>query len=399
MFALLPTVVLLLAAEGLVRWWGAAERCPAYEDEILWACDPILYFKLNPGQRFGGKPLSREGFRGPDFGPRRPGVTRLLALGDSCTYGVLAPTDDSGFRILDEPYPARLDRLAAERLGRDGVEVYNAAVPGYNTYQGLLLLRGKLRHLDADVITVRFGWNDLAMSKEQAIGNAFEESDSAAVRWVEDLLLRTALYPFARRLGMEIRARLGSAAPAVPAAPRRWRPNVPLELFERNLRRIVDLGRERGSEVWLLTSPDPLGTEAGRRRYEAAPATSAAKQALEVNGLPSFERLAEIHAEYNDAVRRVAAETGATLVDLDRAFRESSDPAALFDGGDVMHPNEAGHQLEAEVLLRHLAPLLPGGDGAPGIDSPPGRPPGDQARRKMPAIIAPHSARFVLMIQ
>src|SRR5262249_39252829 len=151
-----------------------------------------------------GRPLTRGRFRGPEFGPRKPDVTRVLAIGDSCTYGLLSPDQTNGLDFLPDPYPGRLQELAEQRFGRGRVEVFNAGVRGYNSYQGLMLLRGELRDVRPDVMVVRLGWNDLAMSKEQAIGNAFDESDSRVVRAVEDVLLRTALYPFARRLGMAL---------------------------------------------------------------------------------------------------------------------------------------------------------------------------------------------------
>lgn len=363
-FALLPTVLLLVTAEAVLRWTGAAERCPGYENNFLWTCDPLLYFKIHPGQVIEGRPLNRLGFRGNDFGPRRDGATRVLALGDSCTYGVISRDQSNGIDFIHEPYPERLQRLADERLGAGKVEVFNGGVPGYNSYQGLMLLRGKLRDLHPDIVTVRFGWNDLAMSKEQAIGNAFTESDSWLVRRGEDLLMRTALYPFARRLGMMLRARSGDGgdSAAVVASGGVWRPNLPVERFAHNLRRIVEVARDQGAEVWLLTSPDPLTNSEDFERYAASDARSSAQLMLAMNRIPSFERLAEIHAQYNAAVRQVASETGARLVDLETEFR-GRPASALFSPGDVIHPNEDGHQLEAEILLREIlqrAPLAPG---------------------------------------
>lgn len=360
LFAVLPTALLLGGAELALRWTGAADRCPGYRDNILWVCDPLLYFRINPAQVIEGRPLNRAGFRSAEFEPRVEGATRVLALGDSCTYGLLSPDQTNGLEILSEPYPQKLQRLADERLGPGRLEVLNAGVPGYNTYQGLLLLRGKLRGLRPDVITIRYGWNDLAMAREQAFGNAFVESDSAVARFLENLLLRTKLYPFARRLGMEMRARSSATNGSAANFPDEWRPNVPLALYERNLRRLVDLGRAQGAEVWLLTSPDPFATPEDLARYAAADERSNAHLTLAVNGVPTFERLVEIHDEYNEVVRRVAAETGAPLVDMAALYGRH--PAAdLFAAGDVIHPTDAGHTLEAEALLA----LLRGGEAPP----------------------------------
>jgi len=354
-FALLPTLALLALAEGVLRWKGSAERCPGYEGSYLWACDPILHYRNGPGAVIGGRPLNAAGFRGPDFGPPQAGVTQVLALGDSSTYGVIARDDHNTLEILVQPYPTRLQALADERLGPGRVEVWNAAVPGYNSWHGVMLLRSKLRDLRPDVITVRFGWNDLAMGGGHDSADAFAESDSALLRGLEDLLLRTKLYAFARRLGLEWQSRRQAGAP--PALPSVWQPTIPPARFARNLRRIVELGRGRGAEVWLLTTPDPFHTPDDLRFYAARPATSSAKLTLAVNAVPSFERLAEIHEEYNQVVRQVAAETGAPLLDLAAAYRRHPSQE-LYTPGDVIHPNEAGHQLEAEMLFERLAPLV-----------------------------------------
>lgn len=351
-YALLPAALLLLGAEAALRWSGAADRCPGYRDSLLWACDPLLHFRINPNQVIGGKPLNRAGFRSRELEPDAPGARRVLALGDSCTYGLLSPDQVNNLEILAEPYPQKLERLAAERLGPGRLEVVNAGVPGYNTWQGVMLLRGKLRDVAADVITVRYGWNDIAMSAGPAGAGAYVESDSAAVRFFEDLLMRTKIYAFARRLGLEIAAR-SSATGGAGAFSRDWRPDVPLDRYQRNLRRLVEIGRARGAEVWLLTSPDPLLTADDVARYEAAGERSNARLMLASNGIPGFARLAEIHAEYNDAVRRVAADTGARLIDMAALYREQP-TTEMFAPGDVIHPTDAGHAFEAEVLYRNL---------------------------------------------
>jgi hypothetical protein len=65
------------------------------------------------------------GMRGAEIEAKRPGETRILALGDSFTYG---------HGVQDaESYPAVLEALLRAR-GHD-VSVLNAGVPGYNTDQ------------------------------------------------------------------------------------------------------------------------------------------------------------------------------------------------------------------------------------------------------------------------
>jgi lysophospholipase L1-like esterase len=350
-YATLPTLALLCLAEFTVRLTGAAESCPGYHDSFLWMCHPILYFKANPYQVINGHRLiNRAGFRSDEFGPKRPGTYRIIALGDSCTFGVTSLKKE-GFYIA-EPYPQRLQRMVAERIGPGRAEVLNAGVPGYNSYQGVMLLRTKLRGLRPDLITVRFGWNDHLMSRERHIGNAFHEPSTWVGLKAQDLLLRTALYPFSLRLGMMLRAHWQSSAQPEPSLPTVWTPNVPVDEYKHNLTRIVELGRSQGAAVWLLTAPHALLTEDFREHANELAPSSPARLLLQWNAIPSFERLLEIHESYNAATREVGAALGVPVIDMEAAYRQHA--AEHLFSEDLLHPTQEGHDLEAEVLYERL---------------------------------------------
>lgn len=78
-----------------------------------------------------------------------------------------------------------------------------------------------------------------------------------------------------------------------------------------------------------------------------------AKQLIAFNGIPSFERLIEIHDDYNQARREVGAELGVPVVDMDAAYRAHADQA-LFLQTDLPHPTAIGHALEALTLYERL---------------------------------------------
>jgi len=341
--AVAPLALVLLLVEGIVRWTGAAETCPnRFSNSDIWTCDPILHFKVKPELRPNDEPLNSDGFRGGEFTPKPPGVYRILSLGDSCTFGYIAREEMIGYVM--QPYPLKLQRFVERRVGEGRVEVLNAAVPGYNSYQGVMLLRTKLRGLEPDLITVRFGWNDHFLSARSERGGLYREPETRFGRLLEDLLLRTKLYPFIRRLGLELQALRQPVKDQLRKAFQRekeWVPTIPLEDYERNLRRIVEIGRSRGAAVWLLTAP-----------RNPAP-NDEAKHRLSKHNRIDFERLMQIHDQYNDAVRRVGAEVGALVVDMDRLYRPyEGEPAFLPT--DVPHPAQGGHVLEAETLYSVL---------------------------------------------
>lgn len=349
-FAFVPMLVLLGCAELLIRLTGAAETCPTTTKSLAWVCDPLLYFKNNPELDVLGEPLNQAGFRGREFLPKQPGVFRILSIGDSCTFGIAA--SDRGF-YEREPYPQLLERMIERELGPGRVEVLNAGSPGYNSYQGLLLLRTKLRGLAPDLITVRFGWNDHLMSATGREQGAFRESTNPLVRFLRSGLLRTALYPFAIRLRLEARASFEAGLDSPPRLPHEWKPNMTIPDYLYALRSITELGNSMGARVWLLTSPQALASDESLARYESLPKETAARRLLYFNAVPSFARMRDIHDLYNEATRQVARDLEVPLVDMDKFYREANDEK-LFSMTDALHPTASGHHLEADVLHNQL---------------------------------------------
>jgi lysophospholipase L1-like esterase len=349
-FSLTLLGLLLAIAEVVVRLSGAATSCtaPSLAASKIWECDPILGYRLRPV--VSGVTINSRGLRGPEFDPSAS--FRMIALGDSCTFGMLTLGPTSSLYV-EQPYPERVAALMAN-LSPSSVSVLNAGVPGYTSYQGDLLFRTHLRRLQPDLVSIKFGWNDLLVSGQPLPST--REAATSLGRMRDDLLLRSALYPFARRLSLAVAA---EAAPGPYVAPRSWTPNIPPDDFADNLRRMVGRVRARHAEAWLLTSADPFMTDDFRGREDAY-AVSAAPQLkiIKLGGIQSFRELSELRARYNGIIRDVGAETGAPVIDMEAVYREHS-AEHLFTEMDAMHATDAGHALEAQAIVARLT--SPGG--------------------------------------
>ncbi|MCX8070847.1 MAG: SGNH/GDSL hydrolase family protein [Candidatus Binatia bacterium] len=343
----LPALFLVLVVEGILRWGGWGERCNVPLNSVFWVCDPVLGFRASPYFEQLGVKLNRLGLRGPDPTREKRGEVQVLALGDSCTFGILPDPKT----VLSAPYPELLARRGAERWGEGRLQVINAGVPGYSTLQALLLLRSKLRSLRPDLVTVRFGWNDHFAGGRLA-QLSYREPVSPVLLLAEDWLLTTELYAFARRLGMELTYR-NSSETAPPRPPTSWQPSVPLPEYEHYLRRLAQVARSRGAQVWFITAPDALSLPGQLARFESLPPGAPARRALFFNGHKSFQELLEVHEMYREATRRVAKELGVLLIDAALAY-QGYNPKELFDDSDVVHPLLLGHQIEAGLLLDQL---------------------------------------------
>jgi lysophospholipase L1-like esterase len=169
------------------------------------------------------------GFRSPEI--RRRSSTRILALGDSCTFGWNVRARDS--------YPAVLQVLLDRIHGKKRFEVINAGHPGYTAYHGAVLFAEKGLALEPDIVTVGFGFNALFRSGDIEERIAFEAGYPAVFR-LDDLLMdHSRAYAWAR---WTLRPKAGSE-------------NAPRETPEKygaNLREIVAMARSKGAEVLFI---------------------------------------------------------------------------------------------------------------------------------------------------
>ncbi|MEM6455811.1 MAG: GDSL-type esterase/lipase family protein [Acidobacteriota bacterium] len=160
---LLLSVVGLLLLEGLVRLVAPQVRVTAHRSvgETLGDAHPVLGHVLRAGAdsvtrdpEFTARyRTSVQGLRDRAvYDPRpAPGVTRVLVLGDSFTFGEASD--------YDAIWPVRLESaLRAEGLA---IELVKSGVPGYDTRKALLLLRARAAQFAPDVVLHLFVPNDL----------------------------------------------------------------------------------------------------------------------------------------------------------------------------------------------------------------------------------------------
>ena len=131
----LSSAIALFAAEMALRW---------RDDDTRWLiADPDLGYKLNP--TLGG--VNSLGILHAELAPHQPEtLVRVLLLGDSVA------ADLDGFVSLVR------DGLTSE--SERPIEVINAAIPGYTTYQQRVLLERDLEPFGADLVLLQYCLND-----------------------------------------------------------------------------------------------------------------------------------------------------------------------------------------------------------------------------------------------
>jgi lysophospholipase L1-like esterase len=333
--AVFSTILIVLffgTAEVAVRVCVSLFRAPAERFDFRTGT-----FVLVPGQhpRIGAPPIqvNSRGFVGPEFEePRTPGVTRIVTLGDSCTFG-------QGTGV--ETYPAQLSLRLNGRNGTPHDQVINAAIEGLNTDLALRRLVTKVIPLKPDIVTVYLGWNDLM--KFDPVGQVESPGLGIIARAIDRLWLIKGM----RKLVFYyIRPRV--SLPATGRASRtgafaEYRPAV----FESNLRSIIRAARAAGAQVVVMTLPsvvsDDMSVDDLRRANIVFPYYSSAY---------AVGDYVDLIASYNRSIRAVAGAEGVGLVDLAKEIDSRADRRKFFL--DTMHVNQLGRELIAEILARHL---------------------------------------------
>ena len=162
-FSLTATILIVAALEGAARLLLPTIGPPepntarfisgavwAHEQNPFHMKDGELFWKLVPGHSSGQVVINQDGFRAPELiRPKPDGTFRILALGDSVTFG---------FNVAQkETYAYKLAQFLRRRY--TNTEVINAGVPGYSSWQ-VRKLYEIVRDLEPDLVIAMFGYND-----------------------------------------------------------------------------------------------------------------------------------------------------------------------------------------------------------------------------------------------
>lgn len=292
---------------------------------------PYLAYALN--ETFtGADGLNRHnahGCRGPDFAvPKPAGTFRIVCLGGSTTY-------ETGVRADLDAYPARLEALLRSR-GHGNVEVVNAGVPGYSSFESSLLLQLRVFEWQPDLVLYYDNTNDV---HPRLVAPEFFASDNAGYRrawdvetpwWDTSLAVRWlgVQAGFSPRNALVDRAtwtdhEAGDKRAALAANGPAW--------FRRNVETMATLCAARGVELALTSwawSPEK-GDFASEAVYQRA------------------------FTEHNTVLAEVACARGLAWFDFQPKM--PTDAVLWSDGA---HVNEKGAQRKAELFAEFVEPLL-----------------------------------------
>ncbi len=248
-----------------------------------------------------------------DYEPR-PGVTRILALGDSVTFGW-------GVK-LEETYPKVLERLLNDGASQGSYEVLNGGVGNYTTTRIIALYEFELRKYKPSVVLFAFYLN-----------NANDAPDSS-FKFLFDTPLEFPVFLWSRLQAVSTRYGMGKSFDDF------YRDlysngNPQFVRFRANLASFLRELRQDGKIVIVASVPDTRDLERPAYRFQFV----------------------------TDELAAIAREQGVHFVDLFPALRGI--PAAkILNTPEDRHPNAEGHRLMAQALYVYLLSIGIGQRGA-----------------------------------
>ena len=274
----------------------------AFRDRNL-VYDPDLIWRPRSGPF---SPFNPQGFRGLPVSPDKPpGTLRIIAIGDSNTFGW--DVDDGA------NWPAQLQALFAATRP---TEVINAGVWGYSSFQGERRFK-ELTTLNPDIVLISFGGND---------AHQVTVPDAEYVRRHDriDRLSRATRTLRLAQLAVAAWDRVDGAAGAAGTLG----PRVSVDDYGKHLHAIIDEGRARSIRGVLLTRP--------------------------YVGSSTDPAIWKTHApQYNATTLDIASRAGVGVIDVYTAFKDRPD---VFD--DESHFGVEGHRLAAQLIFKELSRMI-----------------------------------------
>jgi lysophospholipase L1-like esterase len=309
------------ASQQHLAKWGRLSDLPPYV--LKYVPHPYMAYALNPRYR-SADGLSRHnalGLRGHEVSRTKPpGVYRVALLGGSTTYD----TEIADDRLT---FAAQLERELRETYGHAEVEVLNAGVGAYNTWETLVNFEFRVLDLEPDLAIVYHGTNDVfarlvpaAEYRRDNTGHRRAWTDEP--HWWDASLF---LHYLGVQWGLSQRNDLGGRI-LVRRDVDRLDLNPPTYTKD-NLEDLVALAQRHGVKV-LLTS---WAYSPFKNDYTADP------------------KWRRGFAEHDEVTRQVAAENGVPFYDF--AAEMPADPQYWADGA---HNNERGARKKAELFAAYV---------------------------------------------
>ncbi len=262
------------------------------------------------------------GFIGNEIKPKRDNVFRILGVGDSITDGTYLPVSQRYLNLLGKILEARINRR---------IEIINASVGGYNTWQELEMIKVKWISVKPDLVIVGICLNDYIEKRPRLsqcwFGQIMEDfNDGSRARYFNFLYQKSALYKFIYDFLSNVK-------------------NV----------RYNQRGYQRYLEEYNFDIKPPDFKKWEKPFLEMIAFTKKHKIKILFVIFPLHNQIIQRkHVSYKP-LSDFFKEEGAHFLDLIKYFNDAAQKSeSLFIKRDIIHPNALGHNITAEAIANHM---------------------------------------------
>ena len=310
---------------------------------LPWKRHHYLSYYPNPNYKIGNTTHNSMGYRGKEFSLSKPtGVFRIVALGGSTIYTS---------RVGDnkKTFTSQLENFLNTKFGHSRVEVINAGVVRYSSWESLINLAFRVLDMDPDLVVVYHGTNDVhprlvAPGTYAGDNSGFLKAwqDPPIPIWERSCLCRyvSRKFSFTHQVGLSSFVRkegvpfLRTGSPSNIAQGMKWLKKNPPIYFQRNLNSMIAIAKSNNIQIMMAT-------------WAYSPFFS------DYSSTPHYQRG---YSENNDIVKKVGELQKVPVFDFASVMPQ--DPKYWADG---RHVNEEGALLKAKLFAEfiHQEGLIP----------------------------------------
>jgi peptidoglycan/LPS O-acetylase OafA/YrhL/lysophospholipase L1-like esterase len=326
---------------AFATWWFYYLNEWIREDGIRAAIDapdaqkklPFIQVPGSSGRMFDTTiRINNLGFRGPDLPRDKGDAFRIVALGESQTFG---PTLRDG----EKPWPELLQDLFDQHAscGRK-IEVINAGTEAYTLENNLERMRRDILPLKPDLILSTHGMNGFFPFGLRRV----PEPSEPGVRPRASALIGRAVLTI-ERVAHDWRDRNSARASAVALAPMSDA-ELMKSRYADEYRKLITLARDNGADIALADSTMSVNESSPREVKDFYGAV-----------FKPIDDIIAANAAHNRMVKLIAHEAGAPLIDMAAGVDGVWDDDLYLD---IVHFTEAGNKRVAGLVFQALLPIL-----------------------------------------
>jgi peptidoglycan/LPS O-acetylase OafA/YrhL len=281
--------------------------------------------------------INNLGFRGPDLPRDKGDAFRIVALGESQTFG---PTLRDG----EKPWPELLQDLFDQHAscGRK-VEILNGGTEAYTLENNLERMRRDILPLKPDLILSTHGMNGFFPFGLRRV----PEPNEPGVRPRASALIGRVVLTIERK-AHDWRDPNSAQASAVALTPMSD-DELMKSRYADDYRKLIALSRDNGADIALADSTMAVNEKSPREVKDFYGAV-----------FKPIDDIIAANAAHNRMVKLIAREEGAPLIDMAAGVDGIWDDDLYLD---IVHFTERGNEQVAGLMFRALLPILAERDG------------------------------------